>query len=120
MSNIAASDFGATVMFDISHQRVCRAEVRTCAAFLAHMRGWCSAAVESVTGQDRQWGLITIIWHCDATNSSIWKREKLHVLDVDVAYIHDSNAVSNFDADKAVRCKRCLLLPQLLSIQSSV
>ena len=120
MSNIAASDFGATVMYDLSHQRVCRAEVRTCAAVLSKMRGWCSAAVETITGNTRPWGLITVIFRCDATNSSIWKRENLHVLDVDVAYIHDHDAIGSFDADKAIRCERCLLLPQLNSTDSHV
>ena len=105
LSNIAAADFGATVLQAISHQRVCRCEVRTGAAILARMRSQCSRA-KSV--DNTPWALTIVSLRCDATNSSIWRREKLHVLDVDLAWVKDHEAVKAFNARGAFECHRCL------------
>ncbi|CAE7193638.1 unnamed protein product [Symbiodinium natans] len=102
LSNIASSDFGVTVLQSISHQRVCRSEIRTGAAVVARMHAQCALAVESMYGLgEDEWGLVTVSFRCDATNSSIWRREKLHVLDVDLGYINNKAAIKEFNADKA-------------------
>ena len=121
MSNIAAADFGSTILMDMSHQRVTRSELKTCAAMLCRMRSLCSSVVghESSQSQTEQglvvsghssWQLSTISFRCDATNSSIWRREKLHVLDVDFAWVKDFEAVRAYDGQKAIAVARCLPL----------
>ena len=123
MSNIAAADFGSTILMDMSHQRVTRSELKTCAAMLCRMKSLCSSVVGShasscsshperglvVSGQS-EWQLSTISFRCDATNSSIWRREKLHVLDVDFAWVKDFAAVRSYDGDHAIAVARCLPL----------
>ena len=138
LSNISASDFGATILQDISHQRVTRSEVRTAAAILCRMQDVCSSVIlknstpdaarpeasESVSAaghvpiSDGEWQLCTISMRCDATNSSIWKRETLHVLDVDFAWVVDASAVRKFDSTKVMRIVRCLRGPWLLAFMS--
>ena len=54
-----------------------------------------------------RWGLLCVELRADATNSSIWAREKLHFLD-DVAIVADESAVRAVDAEKAFARKRCL------------
>eukprot|EP00439_Symbiodinium_sp_Y106_P034243 s1014_g4.t1 len=103
LSNIAAADFGATVLQAISHQRVCRCEVRTGAAILARMRHQCSRAKAA---DSTPWALTVVSFRCDATNSSIWRREKLHVLDVDLAWVKDHEAAKAFNARGAFECHR--------------
>ena len=116
LSNISAADFGATVLRSISHQRVCRSEVRTGATILARMRARCAAAVgalSNIVTEEQSWGIVNVSFRCDATNSSIWKREKLHVLDVDLARVKDHAAVRAFNARGAFECHRCLFGPWL-------
>ena len=55
-----------------------------------------------------RWGLLCVSVRADATNSSIWKREKLHVLDTDVAIVANEMAARNYDGHNAFRAKRCL------------
>ena len=121
MSNIAAADFGSTIMQDISHQRVCRSEVKTGAAILSRMRSRCDEALSQARqpSDEEDWSLTAVSFRCDATNSSIWKREKLHVLDADVAYVCDKQAVRNFDAAKAFIVHRCLSCPQHTGFRAS-
>ena len=132
MSNIAAADFGSTILMDISHQRVTRSELKTCAAMLCRMRSLCASVVshESIAassepasdlpvtglpGCNHKWQLTTVSFRCDATNSSIWRREKLHVLDVDFAWVKDFGAVRTYDGDKAIAVARCLPLGIIVS-----
>ncbi|CAE7751157.1 unnamed protein product [Symbiodinium sp. CCMP2592] len=123
LSNIAAADFGATILTDVSQQRVTRSELKTAAALLCKMRSTCVSVVNSSQHgeedvefgeihpkMEHEWRLSTISMRCDATNSSIWKREKLHVLDVDFAWVEDFAAVRKFDADKVVNELRKELL----------
>ena len=120
LSNIAASDFGATILQSISHQRVCRSEVKTCAAILARMRSRCATATTAMSSNQDSWSILAVALRSDATNSSIWKREKLHILDCDVAYIVDRKAVREFNSDTAFGCYRCLTRPQLFWMQQIV
>ena len=128
LSNIASSDFGATILQNISHQRVCSAEVRTAAAALCRMRDACLSVVSVVQASgadlesqapepdqlgDTEWDLSTISFRCDATNSSIWRPEKLHVLDADFAWICSHSAVKRFDAAAAIQGVSCLCRPEL-------
>ena len=106
LSNIAATDFGATVLQDLSHQRVCRAEVRTGAAILCRMREECTTVIHAEP--TTSWQLSTVSFRCDATNSSIRRREKLHVLDVDFAWVKDHAALKRYDVDNAFAFRRCL------------
>ena len=114
LSNIAAADFGSTILQDISHQRVNRSEVKTGAAILARMRQSIHSAIFGCQPEDAEWSLFTFSFRCDATNSSIWKRQKLHVLDVDFAYIHDHVALCRYDPCASMKCMRCLCEPLLV------
>ena len=129
LSNISASDFGATVLHDMSRMRVTRAEVRTAAAILCRMKHAVSSIVHTAATGDvpaapassamegmcdpaaigkGEWQLSVVSIRCDATNSSIWRREKLHVLDLDVGWVDNTDAVRRFDAQSALKCVRCL------------
>ena len=133
MSNISAADFGSTIMMDLSHQRVTRSEVKTGAAILSRMRCFSNTFLEGLYRQESrdsllesldsagsgvrggqpgcsEFSLMTVSFRCDATNSSIWKREKLHVLDVDMAMVTDIDALRKYDASRAIEFRRCLLL----------
>ena len=147
LSNISAADFGSTVMMDISHQRVCRSEVKTAAAVLSRMKAFCAAfmdalycnnhpdhpspALPPVVGElagelgegvpllsdlSENFSLMTVAFRCDATNSSIWKREKLHVLDVDVAMVTNFDSLRKYDANNAITFRRCLLLSPVSAV----
>ena len=147
LSNISAADFGSTVMMDISHQRVCRSEVKTAAAILSRMKSFCAAFMDTLYCNDHHdhpspalppvvgelagerdggvplpsesfenFSLMTVASRCDATNSSIWKREKLHVLDVDVAMVTNFDSLRKYDANNAITFRRCLLLSPALAV----
>ena len=106
MSNIAAGDFGALILRDMSAATVIRAEVRTGAVIAASMKSFCSDALASarlhspfnreqailanLSSCDDEWQLQIVSFRSDATNSQIWRREKLHVLEVEMAYVAQS------------------------------
>ena len=131
-SQIACQSLGSTLLLDISGQKVARSEIKTGASIVASMRSALANMVQSSSfiGMDRMmmpsmghihnddagslafqpgpWSLCVISFRSDATNSSVWKRESLHVCDVDVGWVCCSDAVRQFDADHAFRIKRCL------------
>ena len=113
IAHVAAADFGALLMQDISGSTVLRAEVRTGAALVASMRDHVSTAMsllresrESDAGIDDvgadganlsdiaynadRWHLLFISVRADATNSSIWRREKLHVTEAEIGLVKSS------------------------------
>lgn len=129
LSNIACNTLGATLCMDLSGQRVARAEIKTAAALLSFMRGAASSVTQaanrvaqvafeasedssSIPGTlaflEAPWTLCCVAFRSDATNSSIWKREKLNVLDTDLAWVADFAAVRSYNADKAFGVHRCL------------
>ena len=131
-SQIACQSLGSTLLVDLSGQKVARSEIKTGASLVASMRGAIADMVQSCVfmGMDRTsmpsmahidtgdagslafqpgpWSLCIISFRSDATNSSVWKRESLHVCDVDVGWVCCPRAVRQFDADQAFRIKRCL------------
>ena len=138
-SNIACSCLGATVLMDVSGQRVARYEIKTAAAILASRREANDLFVKSASGAGQQfleildghgfvdgsgiprldtsfssgespWTLYCLSFRSDATNSNIWRRQSLHVVDTTVAWMADQRAVRNFDDLNAFSVQRCLPL----------
>ena len=126
LAHIAAGDFGALLMTDISAATVLRAEVKTGASVAASMKDFTSEMLTVLRGEpssqdvqptvelhdlsqnEEPWSLLFIAVRADATNSSIWRREKLHVTEAQVALVTDT--VKNFPADhtKFLKVRRCL------------
>ena len=109
-SNIAAADFGTVVLRDLSASTVLRSETRCAAALVMDMRCFCNSCVPelvlspslqqipplsgiadsevaSISSSPLPWNLVVVSFRSDATNSSVWRREKLHVLDVNVGVV---------------------------------
>ena len=95
-SNIASCDFGSTILFPLSHQTVTRCESRAACALKAAFSAYvlekmhvchllceglreCNAPTESYT-------LMTVAIRSDATNSNIWRRQKLHLCECTVGF----------------------------------
>ena len=90
-SNIAAADFGATVLMSISQQTVCRCEVKAASAsrgaFQFHLAECLEQARQiSMSPDSNLFSVLGISIRADATNSGIWRREKLHVCEIAVGY----------------------------------
>ena len=110
-STMAACDFGAVVLHDISAATVLRAETKAGAALQSHVRevaadllepareaaeAAASAAADDASALEaadctdvtkEPWWLAAVCLRCDATNSSIWRREKLHVLEAELGVV---------------------------------
>ena len=135
IAHVAAADFGALLMQDISGSTVLRAEVRTGAALVASMRDHVSTAMsllresrESDAGIDDvgadganlsdiaynadRWHLLFISVRADATNSSIWRREKLHVTEAEIGLVKSSVKDFPTSSDEFLNVRRCLQGPQ--------
>lgn len=128
LSNIAAGDFGAVVLRDISANTVIRSEIKCAAAILTDMSLFChnvsvshleqflasSISRELVsTATEPPWALMFVCIRSDATNSSIWRREKLNLLEAEVAIVN--TPFPNLDKYRAddtswLSRKRCLSL----------
>ena len=124
LSHVAAGDFGALLLRDISSSTVLRAEVKAGASVAASMSDYANTALaalrtspESGTSaidlsdlsfQQESWHLLIISVRADATNSSIWRREKLHVTEAEMGLV--SRSVQGFpsDTDKFLETRRCL------------
>ena len=124
-SNIACGTLGATLLMNISGQKVARSEVKTAAALLTSMKdaslGYLTDVARvvaqhfedaspgiSLAFKPAQWTLYTLSFRSDATNSSIWKRECLHVVDTSVSWVSNTSAARRFDAENLLVTKRCL------------
>ncbi|CAE7386592.1 unnamed protein product [Symbiodinium natans] len=106
IAHVAAADFGALLMVDLSGSTVIRSEIRTGAALAASMQDYTSdlmsvlrstgrATVPGVDAPDladiaydeSAWSLLVISVRADATHSSIWRREKLHVTEAELGLV---------------------------------
>ena len=130
LSHIAAGDFGALLLRDISAATVLRAEVKTGAAIAASMKhtvqdmlavapssvGASGVSLDDdlsdVSFSHDAWNLLFISLRADATNSSIWRREKLHVTEVELGLAASSVQTFPGHADQFMKTRRCLRLPQ--------
>ena len=137
-ANIAASDFGAIILRDMSAGTVIRAEIRTGTSLVVDMRVFCTFSLDCMTASglqasvpdrwllgpphplqhrdvshtDLPWKLCFVALRSDATNSSIWKREKLHVLEAEMGLVTspvDIQVISCEDTSWLTK-KKCLLL----------
>ena len=131
-SNIAACDFGSTVLFPLSHQTVTRCEVRACsslkAAFTAfvlekfHMCTVLNEACKERAGTTGSHTLMTVAIRSDATNTNIWRRQKLHLCECTVGYscyIDDDMHLATGLTSMSLQQRRLLTLGSLkLTIES--
>ena len=140
-ANLAASDFGMVILRDVSASTVTRSEIRTAAALVMEMKSFCISNIvdflddpagvprpclldqgsknislhESVSSNTLGWKLFITSLRSDATNSSIWKREKLHVLEAVVGVVNRSlqpQDVAFPDDMSWLTTKKCLWCPQ--------
>ena len=111
-TSVAAADFSVLSMMDVSGQTVLRCELRTAAAICLAMRQYVSCAVDDVMFRHRhgQWSLVSIGVRADATNSSVWRRSKLHVLEATVSYINDFQSLQSGDFASSICSRRCVCL----------
>ena len=106
-SNIAACDFGSTVLFPVSHQTVTRCEVRAASAIKASFQCWVQEKYDicksvAVENDPNTFTIMGILIRADATNTNIWRRQKLHVCEAAVGFLDDS--------DNPLEMRRCLQL----------
>ena len=96
-SNIAASDFGATVLFALSHQTVTRCEVRAASSLKAEFAAFvleklhmchllCQANHDNPEACGDSFTVFSLAIRSDATNSNIWRRQKLHLCEATVGF----------------------------------
>lgn len=116
-TSIAAADFAIVSMVEVSAQTVLRCELRTAAAICQSMRLFVSFALDSCFEQHRtgQWSLMAIGIRADATNSSVWRRSKLHVVEATVMYISNFKALSAGDFAGSISSRRCVQLSCAIS-----
>ncbi len=111
-TSIAAGDFGIVSMVEVSAQTVLRCELRTAAAICQSMRVFVSSALDLCFDHHRggQWSLVAIGVRADATNSSVWRRSKLHVVEATVMYISNFTALCAGDFAGSLSSRRCVQL----------
>lgn len=96
-SNIAASDFGATILFALSHQTVTRCEVRAASSLKAEFAAFvleklhlchllCQANHDNPEACGDSFTVFSLAIRSDATNSNIWRRQKLHLCEATVGF----------------------------------
>lgn len=104
-TNISALDFGVVAMLDVSSQTVMRCEHKTASSILYSMASFVSEGLDDAfreyklykacldsgdaSAANNHWSLMCIGVRTDATNSSIWRRKKLQVLESTVMYLTD-------------------------------
>ena len=132
IAHVAAADFGALLMVDLSGSTVIRSEIRTGAALAASMQDYTSdlmsvlrstgrATVPGVDAPDladiaydeSAWSLLVISVRADATHSSIWRREKLHVTEAELGLVTASLKSFPVSTDAFMKIRRCLHEPEL-------
>ena len=126
LSNVACNSIGAVL-------KVARAEVKTGAAVICSMRFTCSNLMDhcrliaksvdeldeaqkktiiprslSLSSVKAPWSLTVVSLRSDATNSAIWKRQSLNVMEAEVLVVSDYSAVRSYHMDSAFSIKRCL------------
>ena len=87
MTSIASADFSALSLTDVSFQTVLRCELRTAAAIHESFRLFVSNALDSLMVNKDSWGLCAVGVRADATNSSVWRRSKLHVVEATFTHL---------------------------------
>ena len=112
LTTIAASDFGLLSMVDVSKQTVLRAECMTGASIIALMQSFCaeglSLALECGSEKTDDWALFGVGYRSDATNSNIWHRKKLHVLEATVLFLSDSSKLKAGDFPGSMSKRSCV------------
>ena len=120
-SNIAASDFGATVLFALSHQTVTRCEVRAASSLKAEFAAFvleklhmchllCQANHEDPGGCGDSFTVFSLAIRSDATNSNIWRRQKLHLCEATVGFSCNMDDVCTGLCSSPLERKRLLFL----------
>ena len=118
LTHVAAGDFGLLAMTDISAQTVTRREHRAAAALIYSFQIYVAEGLKMMQVQpgmvacDDEPGfhLFAVGYRCDATNSSIWRRKKLQVLEAAVSYISNDAELRAGNFSKAMTYRRCVLL----------
>ena len=116
LSTIAACDFGLVSMVDVSKQTVLRAERITGAALLSSMRAFCAEGLgmalscSSNSSTSSEWSIFGVGFRSDATNTNIWRRKKLHVVEARAMYVADEQKLQAGDFQAAMASRSCVFL----------
>lgn len=115
LSNVAAADFGLLNCCDISGQTVQRCEARSAAALNLLMRDHCQEMLNSAQTihydlAPGHWSVSAIAYRSDSTNSRVWRRQKLHVLDCSVTFIRDYDLWRDGKFEAAIARRRSVHL----------
>ena len=99
MSNVAASDLGAVLLFDISHQTVCKYEIELGATLVMESRRFHQRheALFAQSVEPGSWQLACHVIRSDATNSGIWQRCKLQAADAASLYVQCPAGAESLD-----------------------
>ena len=115
-SNIAAADLGKVLLDDVSRYTVCRAEVLTASSLCIAAKAYYSDVSAKAAKSD-----FSIILHSvmsDATNSNIWKKQKLHSCIVKSLCCTEMPPVlsGDYKSDIVEVSKRCVYLKRVADV----
>ena len=117
LTNIAACDFGIVSMLDMSKQTVLRCEILTGSAIVNLTRNFSAEGLGSTLAlesgseepvSEDNFNLYGVGFTCDATNTNIWRRKKLHVLECEILFLSDPKKLSEGDFESAVSVRHCV------------
>ena len=113
LSTVSAGDFGMLSMVDISRQTVLRAQCMTGASIIALMKSFCCEGLSLAldAGQSsNEWSLFAVGFRSDATNGSIWHRQKLHVCEASAMFLSDPEQLKLGNFEEAMSRRSCVSL----------
>ena len=116
LSNVAAADFGLVSCCDISGQTVSRCEEKTATGVSLLVRDFCQEVYHTAKQVSEKaaasgtalWSVACIGYRSDSTNSRIWKRQKLHVVECSVSFVKDFGLWKAGEFAKAVATRSCV------------
>lgn len=115
LANVAAADFGLINCLDISGQTVGRCEEKASGAVNILMKDFIGEILHQartvfVDEESDSWTAAAFGMRSDGTNSRIWRRQKLHVLEASASYVSDFSALAANDLSSAISRRRCVTL----------
>ena len=109
LTQIAAADFGIVALCDVSKQTVLRSECMTGAGVVKLMQVFVAEGLgRALDARSDNWQLFGTGFRSDATNSNIYRRKKLHVLEADVLFLAHYDKLREGDFDGAIKCRHCV------------
>ena len=93
LSNVSSKDLGSVLLQDLSHQTICRAEVKAAAALVVDAQDFFDLAEEALKESAASANTISVhSFRSDATNSAVWQKSKLLNAQLESVYVLDQQA----------------------------